>query len=212
MATREDTIRATVRSLREHPPPGLDTCFSDGGSIRVVEDDERAHRTYPISLPPDNRRLDAAGNVWQPAPGSVAAAVVAEYGRQRIRLELCEARARSAAVTGTAADQGRPVAVSVQPNPDGSVRVTLARPWSREQLDALRRLEKQRAAQIELEQLARGPQPPETVIVVPLDDGGCVCLDSLPPDPADRAAVLAALTEQDPPADGDPPSPPGDAP
>ena len=157
MATREDTIRATVRSLREHPPDGLDTCFSDGGQVRVVESD--AHKTYSIAVPANPSHLDRSGNPAVPEPGSIREAVIREYDRQRMRLELCEARARSATV-GTSAARDRPVAVAVQGQPDGSIRVTLARPWSREQLAALRKLEKQRAAQVQLEELARGPQPP----------------------------------------------------
>ena len=219
MASRENVITATVASLRRSPPPGLDTCYSDGGQIRVVETD--LHRTYSIAVPANPSHLDRSGNQWVPEPGSIREAVIREYDRQRLRLELCEARARSATV-GTA-DQGRPVVLSVQPNPDGSVRVTLARPWSREQLAALRKLEKQRAAQVQLEELAAGPQPPETVIIVQLDETGCVDLDSLPQHPAaDRAAVLEALADRDPPADteqaairrvlGDSPPAPGEAP
>ena len=202
MATREDTIRATVRALRARPPAGLDTCYVDGSEIKVVEDDEHAHRTYSVAVKPNPSHLDRSGAVWVPEPGSVAAAVIAEYARQSLRLEAAEARVRAATV-GTSADQGRPVVLAVQGQPDGSIRVTLGQPWTAKQLDARRKLEKRRAAERELEELAAGPQPAETTVIVQLDETGCVCLDSLPEAAADRAAVLEALADDtDPPADG----------
>ena len=205
MATREDTIRATVRSLRARPPDGLDTCWSDGTvGVRVVEVD--LHKTYTVDLPTNKRRLDADGNIWRPEPGSIAAAVIAEYGRQCERLACCEATAR-AATLGTPG-QGQPVVTVVNTDADGCLHVTIAQPWSREQLAALRRLERQRAAQADLEQLARGPVPPEVKVIVRLDEAGNVDLDQLTAEPAVRACVLAALAcgedSPDHPGDGAP--------
>ena len=206
MPTQSDTIKATVRALRARPPDGLGRQSQQ--TARWAFAWSKPTCTGPIrsTLPTNKRRLDAAGNVWQPPPGSVAAAVVAEYARQRLRLECCEARVRAANI-GTA-DQGQPVATAVVAADDGCLCVTIAQPWTREQLDALRRLERQRAAQAELEQLARGPVPPEVKVIVRLDEAGNVDLDALTTDPAVRAVVLAALG-----GDADPPDhPPGEAP
>ena len=203
MPTQSDTIKATVRALRARPPDGLDDCSADGTrGVRVVETD--AHRTYTVDLPTNKRRLDAAGNVWQPAPGSVSAAVIAEYGRQCERLACAEARVRAARLGTLDTDgQSEPIAIAVNCDADGCLCVTVAQPWTREQLAALRRLERQRAAQVELEELARGPQPAELRIMVRLDEAGNVDLDQLTEDPAVRAVVLAALSD-----DADPPDHP----
>ena len=202
MPSKSDLIRATVRALRARPPDGLDDCSADGSvGVRVIESD--AHRSY-TTLRTDPRKLDADGNPWRPTPGSLSAAVIAEYGRQVERLACAEARVRAANI-GTA-DQGQPVATAVVCDADGCLCVTIAQAWTRAQLDALRRLEKQRAAQVELEELARGLQPAELRIMVRLDEAGNVDLDQLTADPAIRAVVLAALS-----GDADPPDhPPGD--
>lgn len=202
--TRGDAIRATVRSLRRTPPEGLDDCSSDGTiGVRVVESTD--HLTYTVDLPTNPRKLDADGNPWRPAPGSIAAAVITEYGRQCERLACCEATAR-AATLGTPG-QGQPVATAVVCDADGRLCVTIAEPWTAAQLTALRKLEKQRAAQVALEELARGPDPPEIKVIVRLDETGHVDLDQLTENPGHRACVLAALAagEEDPPD-----HPPGD--
>ncbi len=194
MAINTDAVvRQTVRALRESQPAGLADCAAEGNSIRVIETVD--NRTYTVTLPPKANHSDDAGNPWSPEPGSVTYFVVTEFYRQRLRLETAKARA-DAATIGTA-DQGRPVVVSVESDDGGRLHVHIAQPWTRAQLDALRRLEKQRAAQVQLEELARGPQPPEVDVIVFVDETGHVDLDRLTADPEIRGAVLEALTEQD---------------
>ena len=148
-----------------------------------------ANRTYTIRLPAGTLNLD--GTPFVPAPGSVAAAVVSEWNRQRLRLEAVEARA-GAARTSNDTSAG-PVVRQVAADGDG-LRVTVARPWSTEQLAALRDLERERAERAERERLAAGPS--DVTVIVPVGPDGTPDLDGAGiADDAVRAAVVVALDD-----------------
>ena len=135
MATKEDTIRATVRALRARPPDGLDDVSADGTlGVRVVEID-LAPDLYGRTFRPTNggstrpatsgnRRPAASPRQWSPStPGN------------ELRLECCRGSRTGRQTLRRTADQpvSRPVATAVVAE---SMTVACASPspmpWTRE--------------------------------------------------------------------------------
>ena len=159
MTDRLDIIRATVAALRRDPPPGMADCAASGIGVHVVEQEDS--RSYRVELP--------AGQPL-PEPTGIRAAVIAEYGRQRLRLAAADATAESAR-TDPASPATRPAPVVREARNDaGRLSLVVSMPWSDANRRALAQLERQRAEQLERERLAVGP--PDVTVIVEVDPDG----------------------------------------
>ena len=178
-APREPVIAATVAALRAGAVPGIVDAIAEGAAAIRVHAAER-NRTFSIALPP----------VVPPSDG-LAAAVVAEWERQRRRCERA-ASAADTAQTHPCADL-KPAVRHVALETNGrTMRATVAMPWTDRQRAALADLERAEREHAELVELARGPA--DVIVRIPLDGDGRPDLDAADLPAGDvRAAVAAAL-------------------
>ena len=175
---REIVIAATVAALRAGAVPGIvDAIAEGGGAVRVHAAERNA--TFSVALPPVN------------PPAGLAAAVTAEWDRQRRRLSMA-ASAAATAQTHPCADLA-PAVRTVALEKDGrTMRATVAMPWTERQRAALAELERAERERAELAELARGPA--DVIVRIPIDGDGRPDLDAADLPAGDvRAAVAAAL-------------------
>ena len=179
---RDDAIAATVAALRAGAVAGIIDAIGEPGAI-VAKAAER-NRTFRVRLPgPPNA---------SPAPSGLYAAVVAEWQRQRQRLDTAAAAADAARTQPRA--ELRPAVRSVVLERGGrAMLATVAIPWTAAQKAALADLEREQRERAARIALAAGPA--DVVARIPLDGDGAPDLDGASiPDTAVRAAVRAALS------------------